>query len=193
MLSIMHPIYKLFDQCLIHLIYKEKPNQQKLLHHFGFLKNKNIPDLFIKLKETLNKWILEDKPILLLALDLEGAFDNIHTDAIGQGLQYLGISNDLAELTHEMIHNRAAFINTKEGKKWRHLTRGVPQGGPSSPFLFAAAAAKLCNTATGEFLPLAYAEDLTILLRGHKGEPLKTRTFDPHPELNNLKKLLKSI
>ena len=100
-------------------------------------------------------------------LDIEQAFDAISFAAIREALADTNIPSTITEWIHHMVSNRYITLNYCGSTVTKRATKGSPQGGVLSPFLW--------NITLNTFLTglglhsnfvQAFADDLVILIRG---------------------------
>ena len=102
---------------------------------YGSRKNRSTHDMFKQILEftEYNK----NMETALLTMDVEGGFDRVNIDMLCEILMYRGCQGVWIEWIRRWAMNRSVkFRFNGRISKVYHLTRGVPQGSPLSPFLF---------------------------------------------------------
>ena len=102
---------------------------------------------------------------LIAFLDIEGAFNNVHPQAIMRGLQKLNIATHLGKLIHFMLTNRKVLSTLGSSTTGREVSRGTPQGGVICPFLWVTVVNDLLKLmASNGYNIIAYADDVIMQL-----------------------------
>jgi len=178
-LSIMHPLYRLFDAVLYTMV-KNTASTEHLRFQYGFLEAKNAFHLFLDMKKHLES-LKNQYPAVIISLDLSDAFENVGETAMRIGLRRAKINTHMTELIIQHIKNRSSFIESNGVKRWRHHVKGTPQGGFISPLLFSLATTILECVDTATFRIFAFADDINIVAVDDSCEPYRewwTKTQD---------------
>lgn len=172
-ISIMHPIYRVFDFVLYQMCLERFSINHRLKHQFGFMPERGVIDYLVVLEAQL-KNIDPHKPVAIISLDLQDAFENIGYEAIAYGMDLCGFEGKMIDLVLQHIQYRSSFIERNRMKEWRIHRKGTPQGGFLSPFLFAIGTCFLSMMDEEDFKMLAYADDICIVV---KGQPIVTEMW----------------
>src|SRR5437588_4640927 len=99
---------------------------------------------------------------LILSMDIEGGFDNISVDLLSDFLTARGCPTNLRDWVRRWTTCRSLRFGFKgRVSKVYHVSKGVPQGSPLSPFLFGAYVADV-------FRPrLRYGPSVTAILTSY--------------------------
>ena len=120
---------------------------------------------------------LENKEIALVAfLDIEGAFDNASHASIQQGAEQKGIEADEIKWMMYMLTKRVVTAKLGNTTLTVQTARGCPQGGVLSPLMWCMVMDGLLSKLTQQgFETIAYADTLTLMLRGMDGRTVSDR------------------
>nr|XP_050026900.1 uncharacterized protein LOC126522207 [Dermacentor andersoni] len=118
--------------------------------------------------------------VMLLLMDVQGAFDSLPHAYVQQGLDLLGICGNLREFLSSFLHNRTLRVHVGRSKS---TTRPVAASGPQesvvSPFLFNLAMARLpAALPIDPHYPVQstiYADDIALCARGPPEHTRKAR------------------
>jgi retron-type reverse transcriptase len=106
-------------------------------NQYGFIRGKNIQDCLAWTFEYLHIYHISKKPIIILKIDFEKAFDKVEYNAILAMLQAKGFGSKWISLIKSILYSASTsvLLNGVPGKKIL-CKRGVRQGDPLSPLLF---------------------------------------------------------
>ena len=98
-------------------------------------------------------------------LDIEGAFDNVSFQAIQTSINNTHMHTSVANWILNMVTNRYVTLSHGGATKRLRVTRGSPQGGVLSPFLWNLVVDSLLKSSVGEIPGYlqAFADDLVVL------------------------------
>ena len=150
---------------LWHLEVDLKVHSKLNKKQYGFTKGVSTETALHKLVHKIENAILSQGMALGTFLDIEGAFDNVSFDAIERALNRKCNSNSAIKWIMSMIRSRSISVELNGTKKCNKLTRGCPQGGILSPFLWNLVVDSLL-TYTRDKIPCdlqGFADDLSLL------------------------------
>jgi hypothetical protein len=103
----------------------------------GFIKERSIVENFAAAIEMIQSGNKMMKPIIVLKLDFQKAFDSIHWDAILHTMSTRGFPPKWISWVKGLLTTSQAqmVINGQCGQKF-NIQRGVRQGDPLSPYIF---------------------------------------------------------
>jgi retron-type reverse transcriptase len=140
---------------------------------YGFRKNFSCSHAVFVMRETIISYMSKKKPVYCLAIDFTKAFDKLNRNVLFQQLAHKIAPRIWLGLYKLYLSTTARVRNNNELSGVFRTTRGVKQGGPLSPFLFALyidqmlkhlanqpGVCKIGNRITGV---IAYADDIMIL------------------------------
>jgi hypothetical protein len=106
-------------------------------NQYGFIKGKNIQDCLAWTFEYLHICHISKKPIIILKIDFEKAFDKVEYNAILAMLQAKGFGSKWISLIKSILYSASTFV-LLNGVPWKKILckRRVRQGDPLSPLVF---------------------------------------------------------
>jgi ribonuclease HI len=105
--------------------------------------------------------------VLLVIVDVEGAFDRTTYESIAKSAAKFGIPRGLVHWIVQLLSRRILNAELKGTRKRMHPRRGCPQGGVLSPLFWSLVADDLLKRLRAAGLTVVgYADDFAILVRG---------------------------
>ena len=152
---------KVFEKLIHRDIYKHL-TENRIINgrQHGFRKERSAADLHLLLSAKWSKALDKGLQTLVLALDIEGAFDRVWHQGLLAKLQSVGISGELLELIENYLSNRSlrVCISGKTSDLFP-MRAGVPQGSVLGPLLWLI----FINDALNIFPEAdAFADDVTL-------------------------------
>ena len=80
--------------------------------------------------------LAENKYVLIICLDIAGAFDNVWPVSLLHSMISKGIDSSYIHIIKDYLSNRLIRLKLNNSSAEKHLTRSAPQGGGLSPFLW---------------------------------------------------------
>ena len=184
--SLLPIISKVFESLIL------EPMQQHLMKNklissrqHGFLKNRSAADLHLLMTSKWSKALDDGMQTLVLAIDIEGAFDRVWHGGLLAKLESMGFSGCLLKLIRSYLCERTlkVILNGTTSNEFP-IRAGVPQGSVLGPLLW--------NCYFNDALNLlpeseAYADDVTLSTTCHPSE-LRSTTQKFSRRLNLLSK-----
>ncbi|XP_055932964.1 uncharacterized protein LOC129962987 [Argiope bruennichi] len=154
-ISLLPTIGKVLEKLLTQrLTYHLEKNNHICNRQYGFHEGKSMDLAIDNLMREIKLAKQNKNHVLLLLIDIKGAFDNIQHAAI---VDYLNNSNspaNLIEIFKDILKNRKVVLNTAEGPAEREQKQGCPQGSCSGPALW--------NLVANEILQQDWPRNTTI-------------------------------
>ncbi|MPC28823.1 putative RNA-directed DNA polymerase from transposon BS [Portunus trituberculatus] len=141
---------------------------------FGFRQGRSAADLHLLLASILSAALDQERDTVVVALDIEGAFDHVWKEALITKLQAASRAGSLLPLLSDYLSNRHLRV-TVGGREFevQPITAGVPQGSCPGPLVW--------NVYINDLLHLipnarAYADDVTLTQSYRKQEENATQS-----------------
>ena len=128
---------------------------------------KNTETAILRIVDEIEKGLLRKEFTLVVFLDLKGAFNNLKTDEALKAMAIRNLDKDITNWYGSFIKKRVITASLLGVKQTRKVDRGTPQGGVLSPLIWNIVMDELLELLDdGIIIPIAFADDLTIILRG---------------------------
>ena len=105
-------------------------------YQFGFIPGKSCEEAICNIVFTVEKAFFENKYVLIICLDIAGAFDNVWPVSLLHSMISKGIDSSYIHVIKDYLSNRLIRLKLNNSSAEKHLTRSAPQGGGLSPFLW---------------------------------------------------------
>jgi hypothetical protein len=191
-ISLQHSIPKLIAKGLSNRL---QPKMKELVDEMqsGFIKDRSITENFATAIEMIQCSNRLKRPIIVLKLDFQKAFDSVHWEAITATLRARNFPDRWIWWIRHLLETSMAqiLVNGQVGKKFK-IEKGVRQGDPLSPYLYILVADVLQQMVrkaygnglllhpleNGAPLPvLQYADDTLLILHGTLEQATMVKTL----------------
>ena len=137
-------------------------------HQHAFMKGKSTDTCLSEVVDGIESAILGKQYALGVFFDIKGAFDNVLTTKVLEGLEVKGVPTNIIKWFGYYLGNRTVTLSLGKTSCCCRLTRGTPQGGILSPFvlnvIFDSLLDKLANLPAIHLS--GYADDGMFLITG---------------------------
>jgi ribonuclease HI len=167
--------------------------QNKIIPHtsFGFQKGKSTTMCTNYINTWINAKKAEGKNVLMVALDMSSAFDNVRIDKLLEIMTELKFPKIFLDLIKSSYSNRKVTLTNNEGKQFTKIVDvGLPQGDPACPFWFNIYSIPLQKINSANCEVVLFADDGTILFAADKNRNLQQLA---NGKLRSYSKILKEL
>jgi len=147
----------------------KNPKVQARMHkrQFGFKAGVSTETALHHLVRRIEKAMENGEYAVGVFLDIQNAFPTVAITSITKALKELGIAGEIQSWINTMLRDRWITVSLKDTTVAKKVTRGCPQGGILSPFLWNIVMNDfLKKTDTMGVYAQAYADDIAGLLVG---------------------------
>lgn len=199
-ITLLCTAYKVYAAILAERLREEIERKGRLPEtQAGFRKGRGTMDNIIILQQTINKEINKKKGKMYgFFIDLKAAFDKVDRRILWRAMEERGIRRGLVERVKEIYEQTKNAVRIRESiTDWFWTCKGVRQGCPLSPLLFALVIAdieeEMKKGQIGGVLigrervwTLAYADDLVLLAKNEESMKEIMRRLERYLKNKNL-------
>ncbi|GBN41043.1 Putative protein in type-1 retrotransposable element R1DM [Araneus ventricosus] len=128
-----------------------------------------INELLINIKTARR----DDKHVLVLSIDIKGAFDNLQHRSILKTLEASACPSNINRLFHSLLQNRIVTLLTPQGRATKEQKQGCPQGSCSGPALWNLVANEILNQVWPDNVHIqAFADDFVLVIKADTNKSL---------------------
>ncbi|GBM30684.1 hypothetical protein AVEN_259556-1 [Araneus ventricosus] len=165
------------DHNFIYKIRNTYPLLSQIENKFGFSEGKSINHALRKLLDVIEDAKKLEHYVIVISLDVQGAFDNLKYDIIRKELRKLFTKSSISETLEDILSNRKVAIQTSDGPAVWKRPQGCPQGSCKSPLFWNIVAVEMLKTDWPEEIQLqAFADDFAFVISGRTRRELVQHT-----------------
>ncbi|GBM23223.1 Retrovirus-related Pol polyprotein from type-1 retrotransposable element R1 [Araneus ventricosus] len=162
----------------------EKLMTQRLTYHLestnslndrqhGFREGKSVDTAINELLSKIQTARRDGKHVLVLSIDIKGAFVNLQHRAILKSLDASACPSNINRLFHSLLQNRKVTLLTPQGRATKDQKQGYPQGSCSVPALWNLVANEIINQVWPDNVHiLAFADDFVLVIKADTNKSL---------------------
>ena len=136
-ITILSVFGKWFEKIMLkRLMYTESRIPRFSAYQFGFIPGKSCEDAICDIVFTVEKAFIENKYVLIICLDIDGAFDCAWPISMLKSMIDKGIDSSYVHILKDYLSNRLIRLKINNSTAEKNLSRSAPQGGGLSPFLW---------------------------------------------------------
>ncbi|CAK1589561.1 unnamed protein product [Parnassius mnemosyne] len=146
------------------------------LKQYGFMPQRSTEDSLYDMIRIIKDELKRKKLIILVSLDIEGAFDNAWWPAIKCRLAETGCPKNLRRLIDSYLEDRTVCIRYT-GAEWaKKTTKGCVQGSIGGPLFWNLLLNPLLKELNGkEEYCQAFADDVVLIFSGYRASEVQDR------------------
>lgn len=136
---------------------------------YGFMPQRSTEDALYDLVTHIRNEINNKKIVLIVSLDIEGAFDNAWWPALKNQLIAKGCPRNLYAMVVSYLQNRSIMVSYARATSSKETTKGCVQGSIGGPTFWNLILDALLQKLTSQGVYCqAYADDVVLVFSGHK-------------------------
>lgn len=167
-ICLLNAIAKAFEKIVLHRLEDHLEKVKGISdEQYGFRRGKTTIDAILELQRRIRVNSGQGKSSVAIALDIKNAFNTASWRKIVETLKEKNTPAYMRRVVASYLSERSLYQDTREGRVWKEITRGVPQGSVLGPLLWNT----MFNGALEVTLPagavsMCYADDTIILASG---------------------------
>ena len=172
-ISLMSFIMKGLERIILwHLeatAFKDHPLNK---NQHAFRKGYSTESALSNMTEYIEQALIKNQYALGVYLDIQGAFDNVTTDAMIKGMRKKKVDENIIKWYKQFLQTRQIEIDYRGNKTTRFLTKSTPQGGVLSPIMWNLAFDSLLDLFpdNGRVKMVGFADDGGMVIKGNNPE-----------------------
>ncbi|GBM11259.1 Retrovirus-related Pol polyprotein from type-1 retrotransposable element R1 [Araneus ventricosus] len=171
----------------------EKRMTQRLTYHLestnslndrqhGFREGKSVDTAINELLRKIETARRDSKHVLVLSIDIKGAFDNLQLRAILKSLEASACPSNINRHFHSLLQNRKVTLMTPQGRATKDQKQGCPQGSCSGPALWNLVAIEILNQVWPDNVHIqAFSDDFVLVIKADTSKSLVEDTQSVKP------------
>ncbi|GBM78643.1 Putative protein in type-1 retrotransposable element R1DM [Araneus ventricosus] len=173
-ISFLPTIWKVLEKLMTQRLtyHLESTNSLNDRQH-GFREGKSVDTVINELLSKIKTARRDGKYVLVLSIDIKGAFDNLQHRAILKSLDASACPVNINRLFHSLLQNRKVTLLTPQGRATKNQKQGCPQGSCSGPALWNLVANKILNQVWPDNVHIqAFADDFVMVTEADTNKSL---------------------
>ncbi|GBO40954.1 hypothetical protein AVEN_148323-1 [Araneus ventricosus] len=167
-------------------VYLAKLMTQRLTYHLestnslndrqhGFREGKSVDTAINELLRKIQTARRDGKHVLVLSIDIKGAFDNLQHRATLKSLDSSTCPININRLFHGLLQNRKVTLLTAQARATKDKKQGCPQGSCSGPALVTN---EILNQVWSDNVHIqAFADDFVLVIEAETNKSLVEDTY----------------
>ncbi|GBM51346.1 hypothetical protein AVEN_110802-1 [Araneus ventricosus] len=146
-ISLLPILGKFLEKLLFQRVNFTRNKQNVLhLHQFGFREGKSTNHALRKFLDVIEDAKEREHYVMVISLDIQGAFDNLKYEIIRKELRKLFTKSNISETLEDILSNRKVAIQSSDGPAVWKQKQGCPQGSCTSPLFWNIVADEILKT-----------------------------------------------
>lgn len=160
-------LLKALERILDYEIRASLPSNFISSNQHAYIKGRSVETALHEVVSTIEYSLNHKEFSLATFLDIEGAFNNVESDAIEEGLREAGVADHISSWIMQMLSTRQITSEFGDTTLKRSVSRGTPQGGVLSPLLWLLVINKILKQLeTYGIKVVCYADDVVVIASG---------------------------
>lgn len=176
-ICLLNTLGKIFERLVLSRLKFEIADRHALQEHqHGFLEGKSVITAGEQVMDFAKKGLRSKDEIILISLDVSGAFNNVIWDHILNDLKEREVPGQLCNLVRSYFRDREIRNENCNNTMKRKVLQGCPQGSVLGPFLWTIIMDNLLKSMkTSEVCRVvAFADDLMIAIKGKNKKDIES-------------------
>lgn len=163
-ITLLSILGKIFERIIKHRIMSGLESQGYFSdNQHGFREEHSTITALSNLREKIKTLLQENKYVMAVSLDIEGAFDNVSWIILAEIIDNLPILSYLKSVLKNYLSGRRIGFRFSQGIQWFNLYKGCPQGSCIGPLLWLLVADELLKRMSSAGIDgQAYADDYVL-------------------------------
>ena len=181
-ISLSSNLLKILESLVLWHLKKDLNMETSLnQRQYGFRPGSSTDAALLKVINKIQTHLKANEHVIGVFIDIQGAFDNLPHRAIKKALENTPAKGEISNWIMNMVTNRDINLSLAEETINRKISKGCPQGGVLSPFLWNLVMDNLLTNNEQFKNIFAYADDILIIQAGHDIKTV-TETMERHIE-----------
>ncbi|GBM28840.1 Retrovirus-related Pol polyprotein from type-1 retrotransposable element R1 [Araneus ventricosus] len=175
--SLLQTIGKMLEKCMtLKMTYHLESTKSLNDRQHSFREGKSVDTAINELLSKIKSARRDGKHVLVLSIDIKGAFDNLLHRAILKSLGASAWPGNINKLP-SLLQNRKVTLLTPRGRATKEQKQGCPQGSCSGPALWNLVANEILNQVWPDNVHIqAFANDFVLVIKADTNKSLVENT-----------------